>query len=341
MRIAALAAGFIAFAAPQVDMTARAEFNLAGKTVNVTVAGGVGGGVDLYARLFINYLRRQLPGQPSMVVQNMPGGGGLQGVQNVYNIGAKDGTSIGVTPAGPIKEPLMGSGKINYDLRKFRWVGSMTSEDTVCLVWHTSPVKNLEDARQRDVPISATGAASNSTLGPLLMNNLLGTRFKPISGYDGGTSMLAVERGEVDGRCVTLSSVLVSQPRWLTDNLVRILFTISKMDDVKEAAGARYARNLLKTDEERAAYDFFGASDKIQNPFFLPPGTPDDVVSGYRTAFIKAINDPAYRQEASARKQRVEPLDGAAVEKVISSMYATPPEVIERVRRATSLGSSK
>ncbi len=341
MRIIALAAGFIAFAAPQADMTARAEFNLAGKTVSVTVAGGVGGGVDLYTRLFINYLRLQLPGQPSMVVQNMPGGGGLQGVQNVYNIGAKDGTSIGVTPAGPIKEPLMGSGKVNYDLRNFRWVGSMTSEDTVCLVWHTSLVKNLEDARQRDVPISATGAASNSTLGPLLMNNLLGTRFKPISGYDGGTSMLAVERGEVDGRCVTLSSVLVSQPRWLTDNLMRILFTISKMDDVKEAAGAPYARNLLKTDEERAAYDFFGASDEIQNPFFLPPGTPDDVVNGYRAAFSKAINDPAYRQESSARNQRVEPLDGAAVEKVIAAMYATPPQVIERVKRATSLASSK
>ena len=341
MRIPALAAGFIAFAAPQADMTARAEFSLAGKTVNVTVAGGVGGGVDLYTRLFINYLRLQLPGQPSMVVQNMPGGGGLQGVQNVYNIGAKDGTSIGVTPAGPIKEPLMGGGKVNYDLRNFRWVGSMTSEDTVCLVWHTSPVKNLEDARQRDVPISATGAASNSTLGPLLMNNLLGTRFKPISGYDGGTSMLAVERGEVDGRCVTLSSVLVSQPRWLTDNLMRILFTISKMDDVKEAVGAPYARNLLKTDEERAAYDFFGASDEIQNPFFLPPGTPDDVVNGYRAAFSKAINDPAYRQESSARNQRVEPLDGATVEKVIASMYATPPQVIERVKRATSLASSK
>jgi len=181
MRKAAFAAALVAFAAPQADMSARADFNLAGKTVNVTVAGGVGGGVDLYARLFINYLRLYLPGQPNMVVQNLPGGGGLQGVQNVYNIGAKDGTSIGVTPAGPIKEPLMGNSKVNYDLRNFRWVGSMTSEDTVCLVWHTSPVKNVDDARKRDVPISATGAASNPTLGPLLMTDLLGTRFKPIS----------------------------------------------------------------------------------------------------------------------------------------------------------------
>ena len=331
--IAAFAAGLFALAAPTADMTARAEFNLAG----VTVAGGVGGGVDLYARLFINYLRLYLPGQPNMVVQNMPGGGGLQGVQNVYNIGAKDGTSIGVTPAGPIKEPLMGNSKVNYDLRNFRWVGSMTSEDTVCLIWHTSSVKTLDDARQRDVPIAATGAASNSTLGPLLMNDLLGTRFKPISGYDGGTSMLAVERGEVDGRCVTLSSVMTGQPRWLTENLVRILFTVSKMDGVKEAAGAPYARSLLKTDADRAAYDFFGASDEIQNPYFLPPGTPDDVVNGYRAAFMKAIKDPAYVQEATARRQRLEPLDGAAVEKVIASMYATPPEVIERVKRATSL----
>ena len=334
-------AALAALIAASVPAPARAEVNLAGKVVNVVVAGGVGGGVDLYARLFINYLRQQLPGQPSMVVQNMPGGGGLQGVQNIYNLGAKDGTSLGVTPAGPIKEPLMGSGKVNYELRKFRWVGSMTSEDTVCLVWHTSTIKTIDDARKRDVPLSATGAASNSTLGPLLYNDLLGTRFKPISGYDGGTSMLAVERGEVDGRCTTLSTVRTGQPHWLSKDLIRILFTVSKVEPSEETKNVPSLRSMLTKEADIAAFEFFGAPDEIQNPLFLPPGTPDDVLLAYRKAFDTAIADPAYRAEAEARAQRLAPLNGEKVAAVIEAMHNTSPDVIARVKRATSLAAGK
>jgi tripartite-type tricarboxylate transporter receptor subunit TctC len=316
---------------------ASADVNLAGRTVNVVVAGGVGGGVDLYMRLLLPYLRQNLPGQPTMVVQNMPGGGGIQGVQHVYNLGATDGTSIGVTPAGPIKEPVMGGGRVKYDLRRFRWVGSMTSEDTVCLVWHTSSIKSIEDARQRDVPLSATGAASNSTLGPLLYNDLLGTRFKPISGYDGGTSMLAVERGEVDGRCTTLSSVRTAQPHWLTGNLVRILFSVSDMAEAPETKGVPSLRGQLKSQIDIAALDFFGAPDEMQNPIFLPPGTPDAIVKVYRAAFNTAIADPAYRAEAEARSQRLEPRTGERVTEIVEAMHNAPPEVVERVKRATTI----
>ncbi len=330
-------AAALATCAPLFALPASAQVNLAGRTVNVIVAGGVGGGVDLYMRLLLPHLRQNLPGQPIMVVQNMPGGGGLQGVQHVYNLGAADGTSIGVTPAGPIKEPVMGGGRVNYDLRRFRWVGSMTSEDTVCLVWHTSSIKNLDDARKRDVPLSATGAASNSTLGPMLYNDLLGTRFKPISGYDGGTSMLAVERQEVDGRCTTLSSVRTGQPHWLTNNFVRILFTVSDMEETPETKGVPSLRSLLKTDADIKALDFFGAPDEMQNPVFLPPGTPDDIVQVYRAAFNKVMADPTYRAEAAARSQRLEPLTGERVTEIVEAMHNAAPEVVARVKRATTI----
>ena len=313
-----------------------ADFTLQGKTVNVLVSGGVGGGLDAYARTFLPYLSKHLPGEPTMVVQNLPGGGGVQGVQRLYNVSAKDGTSIGTTPAGPIKEPLMGSGQVNYDLRQFGWIGSLTNEDTVCLVWHTSAIKSLDDARKQEVPISATGAASNSTIGPLLLNDLLGTKFKPISGYDGGTSMLAVERGEVDGRCTTLNSLRTAQPHWLTGNLIRVLVVVSSVDDPAYASVPR-AKDLLKTEAEREAFDFFQAPDEIQNPYMLPPGTPDDVVAIYRTAFNTAVKDPVYLAEAEKRKQNVVPQTGEFVQKTIASMYATPPEVIERVKKATSV----
>jgi tripartite-type tricarboxylate transporter receptor subunit TctC len=331
-----MTAGITAVASSIGGVAGAQTFTLQGKTVSVLVSGGVGGGLDAYARIFLPYLSKQLPGEPAMVVQNLPGGGGVQGVQRLYNVSAKDGTSIGTTPAGPIKEPLMGSGQVNYDLRQFGWFGSLTNEDTVCLVWHTSPIKSLEDARKREVPISATGAASNSTIGPLLLNDLLGTKFKPISGYDGGTSMLAVERGEVDGRCTTLNSLRTAQPHWLTDKLVRLLLVVSNVDD-PEFANVPRVRDLLKSDVERKAFDFFLASDDIQNPYMLPPGTPPDVLALYRKAFDMAVKDPTYLAEAEKRKQKVVPQTGDYVQKIIASMYATPPEVIERVKQATSV----
>lgn len=313
-----------------------ADFTLQGKTVTVIVAGGVGGGLDAYARIFLPYLSKALPGEPTMVVQNLPGGGGVQGVQRLYNVSAKDGTSIGTTPAGPVKEPLMGSGQVNYDLRQFGWFGSLTNEDTVCLVWHTSSVMTLDDLRKREVPISATGAASNSTIGPLLLNDLIGTKFKPISGYDGGTSMLAVERGEVEGRCTTLNSLRTAQPHWLTDKLVRILLVVSSVDDPAYASVPR-VRDLLKTDTERKAFDFFLASDDIQNPYMLPPGTPAEVLAVYRKAFDAVVKDPAYLAEAAKRQQKVAPQTGQFVQDTIAAMYATPSDVIERVKQATSV----
>jgi tripartite-type tricarboxylate transporter receptor subunit TctC len=313
-----------------------ADFTLAGKTLTVTVSGGVGGGLDAYIRTFLPYLTKRLPGNPPAVVQNLPGGGGVQGVQSLYNLAAKDGSAIGSTPAGPIKEPLMGSGKVNYDLRKFNWVGSLTTEDTVCLMWHTSPIKTLKDAQTREVAISATGAASNSTLGPLLFNDLIGTKFKPISGYDGGTSMLALERQEVDGRCTTMNSVRAAYPQWIRDKSINTILRVSDVD-VPEFPNAPKLMDLLKTEADRSALAFFQAPDEIQNPIMLPPDVPAEVVAAYRKAFGETIADKEYQEEAKKRRQSIVARSGEEVQKTIEAMYKTSPEVIERVKRATTL----
>jgi tripartite-type tricarboxylate transporter receptor subunit TctC len=311
-------------------------FTLKGKTVTVIVSGGVGGGVDLYTRTMLPYFSKHLPGNPTMVVQNLPGGGGVQGVQRLYNVMPHDGTAIATTPAGPIKEPLMGTGQVNYDLRKFGWIGSMAKEDTMCLVWHTSPIQTLADAKKRETTLSATGAASNSTLGPYLMNDLLGTKFKPISGYDGGTSMLAVERGEVDGRCTTLSSVRTAQPRWINEKLVRGLIAISNIRDVAFPDTPRLI-DLLKTDAERQAVTFFQGPDEIQDPFFLPPDTSPEVLSVYRGAFNETMKDRDYLADAAKRNQLLSPRPGEEVQATIEGMYATPQAVIDRVKKATTI----
>jgi tripartite-type tricarboxylate transporter receptor subunit TctC len=338
--IAIFISAFASFAPVSAVPAAAAEFSLQGKTVNVIVSGGVGGGVDLYARTLLPYLSKYLPGNPTTVVQNMPGAGGIQGVQALYNMGAKDGTAIATTPAGPIKEPLMGSGKVNYDLRQFHWVGSLTVEDTACLVWHTSELRTLDDAKKRDVPLSATGAASNSTLGPLLLNNLLGTKFKPISGYDGGTSMLAVERGEVEGRCTTLNSVRGTKARWIADKLVRALVMMSDVDD-PDFPDVPKARSLMKNDEDKQAFEFFQAADEIQNPYMLPPGTPGDVIEIYRKAFDAAVHDPEFRALTTQRQMNIVPRTGGEVQAKIEAMYATPPAIMERVKRAIAVSAGK
>lgn len=314
-----------------------ADFTLQGKTVTMVVSGGVGGGVDLYTRVLLPYFSKHLPGTPTMIVQNLPGGGGVQGVQRLYNVMPRDGTALATTPAGPIKEPLMGTGKVNYDLRQFKWIGSLAKEDTVCLVWHTSPVMTLEDAKTRTVTLAATGTASNSTLGPHLLNDLLGTKFKPISGYDGGTSMLAVERGEVDGRCTTLSTVRTGQPRWINEKLIRVLIAVSSNFHDPDYPDVPTALSLMKTDADRQALQFFQAPDEIQDPFFLPPNTPADAVAAYRKAFDEAVKDLGYLAEVEARHQQIAPKTGAEVQTTIERMYATPPAIIERVKRATTL----
>jgi tripartite-type tricarboxylate transporter receptor subunit TctC len=317
---------------------ALAEFTLKDKTVTVIVSGGVGGGLDSYTRVFLKYFTKYLPGNPAMIVQNMPGAGGVQGVARLFTIPNKDGTAIATTPAGPVKEPLMGRGSVPYDLRQFRWVGSLTLEDTTCLVWHTSDIKTLDDAKKREVPLSATGTASNSTLGPLLLNALLGTKFKPISGYDGGTSMLAIEREEMEGRCTTLNSIRTTKPDWIRDKLMRPLVMMSDID-APEFPGVPKVKDLLKTESDKQAFAFFQAADEVQDPIMLPPGTPNEVVDGYRKAFDAAVKDPEYMTEAVQRQQNVIPSNGAKVQAKIEAMYATPPDVIERVKKATALAN--
>jgi tripartite-type tricarboxylate transporter receptor subunit TctC len=312
------------------------SFTLQGKTVTVIVSGGVGGGVDLYTRTMLPYFSKYLPGNPTMIVQNLPGGGGVQGVQRLYNVMPHDGTAIATTPSGPIKEPLMGSGQVNYDLRKFGWIGSLAKEDTMCIVWHTSPIKTLDDAKKHETTLAATGTASNSTLGPYLLNDLLGTKFKPISGYDGGTSMLAVERGEVDGRCSTLSTIRTSQPRWINEKLVVGLVALSNIHDVAFPDTPR-AIDLMKGDTERQALTFFQAPDEIQDPFFLPPDTPGNILGTYRDAFNATMRDHDYLADAAKRNQQLSPRPGEEVQATIEGMYATPPAVIARVKRATTI----
>lgn len=323
-----------AFATIALAATGEARaFDLKDKTVTLYVAGGAGGGVDLFGRTLIPYLSKYLPGEPTIVATNMSGGGGIQAMQVLYNVAPRDGTAIGTTNAGPVAEPLIGTHKVEYDMQKFRWIGSLAKGDTVCAAWAASGIRTLDDARKRDVPIAATGATSAPTRSALLMNDLLHTRFRPIAGYNGGTALLAIERGEVDGTCVTLSSLRTTRPQWLAEKKIDILVQVSLTKD-PEFPDAPRAYDLLRNEDDKAMLEFFLLPYEFQNPYMLPPGTPDDALAAWRTAFDKAVADPAYQADTKKRRQNVHARDGADVTALVAKMYATPKAIIARTLKA-------
>jgi tripartite-type tricarboxylate transporter receptor subunit TctC len=319
---------------------AHAEFTLQGRTVTLYVAGGVGGGVDAYARSFAPHLAHYLPGEPTIVVSNMPGAGGIQALQYQYNVAAKDGTSIGTTNAGPVAEPVMGDKNVKYDLLKFGWFGSLAKGDTVCGVWESSPIKTIADARAHEMTISSTGALSAPTRTALLLNALLGTKIKPIPGYDGGTSLLAVERGEVDGTCVTLDSLRATRPQWFSDKKLRLLVQCS-LDKDPDFPDVPRAYDLISDESGRRMLEFFLTPYEVQNPFYLAPGFKPEMLAAYRTAFDKAVADPAFRTEARARRLKIESRNGAQVEAVIKKMLNTPEDVQRKTRAVTDPKTAK
>ena len=317
--------------------SAQAEFTLKGRTVTLYVGGGIGGGVDIYARTLAPYLGRHLPGEPNVVVVNMGASGGVQGVQYLFNVAAKDGTAVGTTNSGAVSEPIMGQVSVNYALGKFHWIGSLTRGDTVCGVWHASPIQSIDDAKAREVVLSATGATSGPARASLLLNALLGTRFRPIPGYPGQAMFLAVERGEVEGTCNTLSSLRTSQSAWLRDKKFRLLLQVAAEADPDFPDVPRVIDRITSADD-RQLLDLYQLPYEFNNPYMLPPGTPPDIVRIYRTAFDAAVKDPSYLAEAQKRQQRVVPRTGAEVDLLIERLLATPAGVIQRMLQVTDPG---
>jgi tripartite-type tricarboxylate transporter receptor subunit TctC len=314
-----------------------AEFTLAGKTVNLYVGGGIGGGVDNYARTLAPHFAKHLPGHPSITVVNMGASGGVQGMQYLYNVAAKDGTAFGMTNSGAVAEPVMGTTKVNYEIDKYRWLGSLTRGDTVCGVWHESTIQILADARKREVPLSATGATSGPARAARMLNALLQTQFKPISGYPGNAMFLAVERREVEGTCNTLSSFRTSHPHWLRERKFRLLVQVALTAD-PEYPDLPRAVDFISRDEDRQILDLYLLPYEFNNPLMLPPGAADDAYRAYRKAFDATMRDTAYLADVAARLQRIAPRDGDDVAALAKKLVAAPREIVQRMIEITSPG---
>jgi tripartite-type tricarboxylate transporter receptor subunit TctC len=210
--------------------------------ITMLVGGAAGGGYDVYARVFAHYWAAHIPGHPTIIPKNMPAAAGLAAASTLYNSAARDGSVIGALTDGAAMDPLFGNPAAHFDALQLNWLGSIGKLENVCATWHTSPIKTIADARTREVIVAAAGATSNSAIVPKMLNALIGTRFKIVSGYDTASGLtLAVERGEAEGICgLSWSTIKASRPHWISDHLLNVIVQMgmSKLRDLPDVPSA-------------------------------------------------------------------------------------------------------
>jgi tripartite-type tricarboxylate transporter receptor subunit TctC len=305
-----------------------------GKTVNVIVGYTAGGGYDLYARALARHMGKHLPGNPNFIVQNITGAGSLNAANNLYNVAPKDGTSFGTFARGLAIEPLIGTAKVQFEATKFTWLGSGSNEISICATWHTSPVKTWADALKTSFAVGGEGAGSDPDTYAALIRNVFGAKLKLVTGYHGTSDIiLAIERGEVDGRCGwSWSSIKSTRAAWIPEKKLNYLVHISEqkapelahIPTVGEFANERQ-KQMLKLVTSRQV---------MGRPFAAPPGVPEDRKQALRKAFDETLKDAAFLEEANKLKLEVNPVSGAEIDKLIAELYLTPKDIVDDARKA-------
>ncbi len=301
------------------------------KSIDMVIGYTPGGSYDLYARLVGRFLGDFIPGKPRIVIRNMPGGGSRVAASFVYNVGPKDGTVIGTGDQSLAVEQAMGDKSLTIDVNRFQYIGSPIAENNTTVTWYTSGVKTIEDAKQRDVPIGATGGSTSSQY-PKAMNAILGTRFKIVAGYPGGNDVsLAMEKGEVMGRGSNAwGAWKATRPDWVRDHKINILVQIglTKAPDLPDVP---LLMDLATNDEDRAVLKLLSASGTIGRPLFVAPGVPAERVAALRGAFDRMVKSPAFLEAAALEKFEILPVSGEDLQKLVGEIVATPKPIADRL----------
>ena len=301
-----------------------------GKTVTIVVAGGAGASLGLYCRLVTAYWGKHVPGNPKFICQFKPGAGGTKAAAYMYNAAPKDGTFIGEILSPSVLAPVLRKSK--FDSSKFVWIGSVTPRPSVVTVWHTSPAKTVDEAKKVQIIMGSTGFGSETYILPKFMNAVLGTKFKIVRGYPGGAPInKAMEAGEVNGRMNYWTGWTTVKGHWLRDK--KITHLVQYGPPIPVLPNVPHLRSLLKTPEHKQMLTFIELSEHLGMGFYLPPGVPADRVAALRSSFFATMKDPAFLADAKKRKARVEPIDGAAIEKMANKAFATPAPVLAELRR--------
>ena len=305
-----------------------------GKTIRMVVGIGVGSGYDINARTLARHMSKYIPGNPQIIVQNQPGAGSLTMTNTLYNIGPFDGTAMGATFNGLPTTPLLQPSGVRFDPHKINWIGSTARETQAMYVWHAAPMKKLEDLRTMEMIVGAQAAGSTQYDYPMMANALLGLKFKVITGYEATPKInLAMERGEVHGTWANWSTVKAISQQWLDEKKIRILaqWALRKHPEMPDVP---LIYEIAKTDEQKQALDLALARLEFGRPFFLPPGVPQARVDAIRKAFDATMKDPEFLAECDRLKIDIEPLSGIEVTELLTKIYKTPSDTVERVRKS-------
>ena len=305
-----------------------------GKTVSLTIGSGVGGGNDSYARLIARFLPTHIPGDPAIVVRNMPGAGGLKALNYMYERARKDGTAIGGTNQFTAFEPLYTGkrSKAKFDALKFNWLGSPASYSSVGIAWHTSNVKTAKDLLENRLLIGSSGITSTSSNVSYVLGNTLGFKYRLILGYPGGADVdLAIARGEVHGRSsINWDSLHSRHSDWVRDKKVNILYQLGVKPDPRIPSNVPLILDLAETDEARQVLELQFASYGVGYPHFAPPGVPGDRFKLLRKAYAATLADPSLQAIAKKQKFTIRPVSGEEVEAILRKSYSAPKAVIAR-----------
>src|SRR3954470_2609070 len=307
-----------------------------GKNIEIQVNVSVGVGYDLYARLLARHMSRHIPGTPTVMVQNMTGGGGMRLANGLYNVAPKDGTVFGAVARAMAFEPLLGNKGAQYDGREFNYIGSANDEVSVCVAWYTSGIKTFEDAQKKELVVGSGGVSDDTYQYPALLNNMFGAKFKMVTGYPGGNDMnLAMERGETQGRCsIPWSTVKATRKFWIDEHKANLLmqYSLGKHPDLPNVP---LVMDLAKNDEQRTILKLIFGRQVMGRPFVAPPGLPKDQVDALRKAFGDTMAAPAFIAEAEKAQLEVTPVSGEKIESLVQEVYAhTTPELAEKAGAA-------
>lgn len=319
---------------PALADDAVAEFYKKNNTIRLLVGSEPGGGYDGYSRLTARHLGRFIPGNPNIVVQNMPGAAGIVAANYLYNAAPKDGTAIGqVQRLVPFMQ-IMGEPGPQFETAKFNWLGSLASEVSVCVAWKASTdIKTFDDVQKRELIIGGSGPNDTEAF-PTVMNNILGSKFKIVSGYPSSTAVtLAVERGEVQGLCASLLSLTTRNGHWFTDKKVSVLLQAStrRHPDLPDVP---LALELAKNPEDRALLELNDARLAIGRPFMLPPGVPPERIKALRSSFGQMVKDKDFIADAEKEKRDLDIVLGDDLQALLERLSKTPKALVERLAHA-------
>ncbi len=309
-----------------------------GKQINWILSAGAGGGYSAYALAFAPYFSKHIPGNPHIIVQNMPGAGGIRAMLYLQSVAPKDGTTIGLVHSSVPFAPLYGIKGANFDSRQMNWIGSINAATGICVSWTASGITTWQDLFDKEFIVGGTGAGSQMETMPAMLNKLFGTRIKVISGYKGGNDVyLAMERGEVHGRCGGLiSSIKSTRPAWFPQKKVAVPIQIALERD-GEFPDSPALIEFAKDQRTKDVLQLILAPMEMDRPILAPPGTPPATVAALRKAFHETMNDSAFIAEADRQHLEIAEVDGDKIARLLQSASALPPDVVKAANEAMAL----